>query len=59
VGRLSSQVKPMPQSNVSRPEHRPPQRPRVKKNAREALSNLYGLIFLVWGPTGHVTQSWM
>jgi hypothetical protein len=29
-------------------------RPRAKKNAREALSNLYELTFLFWGPTGLV-----
>jgi hypothetical protein len=64
MGRLSSQVKLTPQSNILRIllERRPTQNQkhlRAKKNAREALSSLYESTFLVWGPTGHVTQSWL
>jgi hypothetical protein len=33
--------------------------PRAKKNAREALSNLYEPTFLFRGPTGHVNQPWL
>jgi hypothetical protein len=31
--------------------------PRAKKNAREALTDLYKPSFLVWGCTGHVIYS--
>jgi hypothetical protein len=30
----------------------PEEHPTAKKNAREALSNLYELTFSAWGPTG-------
>jgi hypothetical protein len=47
----------MPRSNVSKnlPGHRPPQCLGAKKNAREALPNLYEPTFSVWGFTVHVT----
>jgi hypothetical protein len=57
VRRLSSQVKPMPQSNISKNclGHHPPQRPGAKKNAREALPNLHEPTSSLRGPTDHVT----
>jgi hypothetical protein len=60
MGRLISQVKPMSHNNVFKnhigcppPQHQ--ERPGAKKNALEALSNMYELTFSIWGPTGRVT----
>jgi hypothetical protein len=33
--------------------------PGVKKNINEALTDLYKLTFLVWGPTSHVIYAKM
>jgi hypothetical protein len=59
VGRLSSQVKLMMRSNISKnyPNHHSPLRQRAKKNFGEALSSLYELTSSVWGPTGHLISS--